>query len=87
VGFFYTLVGPEMQMSEDVIREIGIDGEGRLYVLPSQQRFPHIYREAMEVSWHESSGTLSAPAPREWSHARCRTSAYLPSIFVRPSIW
>ncbi|WP_156891688.1 hypothetical protein [Nevskia ramosa] len=57
-------------MSEDVIREVGIDNEGRLYVRPSQQRFPYIYREAMEVSWHESSGTLSAPVPREWSHAR-----------------
>ncbi|MCX7061090.1 MAG: hypothetical protein NTZ11_09405 [Gammaproteobacteria bacterium] len=57
-------------MNTDVISEIGIDGEGRLYVRPSKQSFPYIYREAMEVRWQENNGTLYAPAPREWSHAR-----------------
>ncbi len=50
-------------MKREVIKEIGIDDDGRLYVLPSSSRFPFIYREAMEIHWDENKGVLFAPPP------------------------
>ncbi|MFD1218131.1 hypothetical protein [Microbulbifer celer] len=41
---------------EDKIKEIGIDGEGRLYLKPAVETFPMIYREAMEVHWSSEHG-------------------------------
>jgi hypothetical protein len=52
------------------ISEIGIDGDGRLYVVPHSHDFPFIYREAMEVQWAPEAKRLYAPVPREWSYAR-----------------
>jgi hypothetical protein len=57
-------------MDRDCIKEVGIDGEGRLYVIPSEKEFPYIYREAMDVQWNADSGALVGGTPREWSHSR-----------------
>lgn len=48
-------------MERDTISEIGIDGEGRLYVAPETKAFPYIYREAMEIHWDETGHYLFAP--------------------------
>ena len=36
---------------------------------PAKERFPFIYREAMEVHWDEAGGWLYGPKPREWTFA------------------
>ncbi|WP_288132587.1 hypothetical protein [Microbulbifer sp.] len=53
---------------EDKIKEIGIDGEGRLYLKPAVETFPMIYREAMEVHWSSEHGYLYGGVPRKWSY-------------------
>ena len=53
---------------EDLISEIGIDEDGRLYVKPSTQAFPMIYREAMEVHWSSEQRYLYGAMPRQWSY-------------------
>ena len=55
-------------MDQDEIQEIGIDIQERLYVKPSFKRFPHIYREAMEVHWDDEGAYLYSPKPRKWSY-------------------
>ena len=55
-------------MVEDEIIEIGICQDGKLYLRPTNQSFPHIYRAAMEVGWDPVCGVLFTPKPREWSH-------------------
>ena len=55
-------------MSLDVIKEVGIDADGRLRVRPGSERFPGIYREAMEVGWDATGNFLFSPKPREWSY-------------------
>ena len=57
-------------MKQDSIAELEIDASGRLYVVPTDREFPHIYREAMEVHWDPVRRALYAPAPRVWSYAR-----------------
>lgn len=53
---------------EDLILEIGIDSEERLYVKPSKQSFPMIYREAMEVNWNPEKSYLFGAKPKKWSY-------------------
>lgn len=60
-------------MEHDEIIEIGIDSDGRLYLVPSSKEFPYIYREAKEVSWHPERKCLYSPKPKEWSYARWYT--------------
>lgn len=55
-------------MVEDMIAEIGIDDEERLYVRPTSTSFPHIYRAAMEVGWDDKTGRLFSPKPRKWTY-------------------
>ena len=56
---------------KDAIKEIGVDGEGRLYVTPSGATFPMIYREGMGVQWDAKLCCLyGGGKPREWSCAR-----------------
>ena len=55
-------------MNQDTIIEIGIDEEERLYVMPSHQEFPFIYREAVEVHWSAKRNCLYSPKPREWNY-------------------
>ena len=55
-------------MSLDVIKEVEIDASGRLLVKPGSERFPYIYREAMEVGWDAEGNFLFSPKPREWSY-------------------
>lgn len=52
----------------DPLSEIGIDGDGKLYVVPASAKFPFIYREAMQVEWNAEQNHLCSPSPREWSH-------------------
>ena len=54
---------------EDAIAEVGIDGEGRLYLRPCSMSFDHIWRAAMEVNWDASKRWLFGPKPREWTYA------------------
>jgi hypothetical protein len=54
----------------DPIARVEIDPEGRLHVQPAYASFPFAYREAMEVAWEPSSGSLRSPAPREWGYGR-----------------
>ncbi|WP_136678471.1 hypothetical protein [Neptunomonas sp. XY-337] len=53
---------------DDLIEEIGIDKEERLYVKPYNESFPFIYREGMEVHWNEEFGYLYGAKPRKWSY-------------------
>ncbi|MCU7797061.1 MAG: hypothetical protein KZQ75_08025 [Candidatus Thiodiazotropha sp. (ex Myrtea spinifera)] len=53
---------------EDLIEEIGIDEEQRLYLKPATETFPMIYREAMEVHWNNERGCLYGATPRKWGY-------------------
>ena len=55
-------------MKEDVIQEIGVDDEERLYVKPSSSKFPMMYREAIEVHWDKDNSYLYGAKPRKWSY-------------------
>ena len=55
-------------MKKDLIDEIGIDAEGRLYVKPRASTFPLIYREGMDVHWDDDNAFLYGPPPRRWSY-------------------
>jgi hypothetical protein len=55
-------------VSLDIITEVEIDGSGRLLVTPGSERFPYIYREAMEVGWNAEGRFLFSPRPRQWSY-------------------
>ena len=55
-------------MKTDTLDEVGINEAGGLYVRPSTEDFPFIYREAMEVGWNPQQRLLFGPKPREWSH-------------------
>jgi len=57
-------------MDEDSIAAVEIDVECRLHVVPAARSFPHVYREAMEVSWDPSRRSLHSAVPREWSYSR-----------------
>jgi len=51
-------------MQIEVIAEVGIDYEKRVFVRPGSGDFEQIYRAAMDVHWDRSTGRLSHPAPR-----------------------
>ena len=53
---------------KDLIAEIGIDSEERLFVRPTKKSYPMIYRDAAEVHWDADKGVLYSPKPREWSY-------------------
>lgn len=53
---------------EDLIEEIGIDEEERLYLKPASETFPMIYREAMEVHWNSELKYLYGARPRKWGY-------------------
>jgi len=55
-------------MRNDVISEIGIDKEDRLYIKPLHEEFPFIYREAMGVHWDSDRHVLFSSKPQEWSY-------------------
>ena len=55
-------------VSLDVIKEVRIDAGGRLCVGPGSERFPYVYRAAMEVGWDAEGNFLFSPRPREWSY-------------------
>jgi len=55
-------------MESDLIIEIGIDNEKRLYVKPESKSFPYIYREAMEVHWNDKELYLYGAKPRQWEY-------------------
>ena len=55
-------------MDRDSIKELGIDSEGRLYLVPESKTFPYIYREAMEVHWDSKLGRLYGAVPRKWTY-------------------
>ena len=56
-------------MRSDPIEAVGIDETGSLWVKPTTETFPYIYREAMEVHWDEKRRCLFSPKPRRWSYA------------------
>lgn len=53
----------------DEIEEVGIDGDGRIYVRPRTAEFPYIYREAMEVHRDGARCRPHGALPRQWCHA------------------
>ena len=63
-------------MEHDEIIEIGIDSDGKLYLVPSSKEFSFIYREAKEVSWNPERKCLYSPKPKEWSYARWYTQMF-----------
>ena len=54
-------------MTEDGIAEIGIDEAGRLFIRPSTQAFPFVYRAAMQIGWDAETNRLLSPPPSDWS--------------------
>jgi len=55
-------------MQEDLIAEVGIDDEQRLWLRPSKVSFDCVYRAAMEVHWDDEQKRLFSPKPREWTY-------------------
>lgn len=55
-------------MDADKIAEVAIDCEGRLLIFPASNKYPMIYREAVEVHWDSDGRFLYSPKPREWSY-------------------
>jgi hypothetical protein len=55
-------------METDIIDEVGIDEEGKLYLCPRSQSFLMIYREAADVHWNPKLRRLHSPVPREWTY-------------------
>ncbi len=55
-------------MKTDIIKEIKIDGSGRLCIFPEKEKFTQIYRLAVEVHWDNEKLFLYSPKPREWSY-------------------
>ena len=58
-------------MRTDAILEVGLHPNGVLYITPATARFPHAYREAMEVDWDASrhrlfGGRAHMAKPRFW---------------------
>ena len=56
-------------MDQDVIAELGIDGRGRLHVVPGQVEFPLIYRAGLDIAWDASARSLHSPTPRDGDDA------------------
>ena len=56
------------RMKEDAIAEVGIQDSGGLYVRPTRESLPYIYREGVEVHWDTKKKLLYSPKPREWSY-------------------
>jgi hypothetical protein len=54
----------------DTIARVEVDPEGRLHVHPATATFPFAYREALQVAWEPSLGSLHSPVPRKWSYLR-----------------
>ena len=57
-------------MTHDNIAEVEIDEVGHLRIRPELATFPYIYREAIEVSWHQEDKVLYSPKPRDWHYGR-----------------
>lgn len=55
-------------MGYEEVSEIGIGQDGRLYLRPKKNKFPLIYRAAMEVQWDEEANVLWAPKRGDWSY-------------------
>lgn len=55
-------------MRSDIIEEIGIDVDQRLYIKPSTEKFTMVYRTATEVHWNQEKQYLYSAIPREWSY-------------------
>ncbi len=55
-------------MIEDAIEKVEIREDGRLFVKPTSQAFPYIYRAALEVGWDPAERSLFSPKPREWTY-------------------
>ena len=55
-------------MKNDKIIKIGIDDEGKLFVIPKNEKFLYIYREGMEIYWNDENHYLYSPIPKEWSY-------------------
>lgn len=62
------MLGTGKTMDSDTITEVTIDDLGRLCITPKNQKFPHIYRAAIEVNWDAKLGYLHSPKPREWTY-------------------
>jgi hypothetical protein len=53
---------------DEVIAEVGIDDERRVFVRPASGDFEYVYRAAMEVYWDRTLRRLSHPRrPRTWT--------------------
>lgn len=59
-----------VDLERERIREIAIDGSGRLLVRPAKTTFEAIFRTASGVHWDAASASLQAPKPDEWSYPR-----------------
>ena len=55
-------------MTSEQIAEIGMTEQGGLYVVPVKEKFPLIYRAAMEVNWDENRSRVYGPKPRKWTY-------------------
>jgi hypothetical protein len=56
------------RMISDLINEIGIDEERRIYLQPHQTNFPQIYREGIDLHWEPLTRRLRSSVPRDWSY-------------------
>lgn len=54
-----------------LVCEISIGSDGRLHVLPALESgtdYAFIYRAAYGIGWDETTKTLVAPKPRDWTY-------------------
>jgi len=54
-------------MQDEAIAEIGIDGDGRVFIRPASGDYEFVYRAGMEVYWQPAAGRLSHPEVRSWN--------------------
>ena len=55
-------------MKKDRIKEVGINEDKQLYIVPENAKFQMIYRTATEVHWNQEKEFLYSPKPREWNY-------------------
>jgi hypothetical protein len=72
------------------IKEIGVDLKGRLYLVPSREKFPFIYRSATGVHWDEKSLFLYSPEINEsecaaWFQEICAAVKSEYDVLLMPS--
>ena len=58
------------RVKRETILQVVVDANNRLFIIPAETAFDHIYRTASGVNWDEHRRALLGAIPREWNLAR-----------------